>query len=125
MQHRIEAIGFHSQVVLQHEQLGKLVNDVRDRFTRAGEAFENESYRGGAVVGQMYLRNHHSTTAFATEDSVMFKHGFGDISLSDLSAHNASALERSDSFYSTSGRNIRHYHAGALCETNVGGQGQG
>src|SRR2546425_8676091 len=125
LQHRIEAIRFHSEVVLQHEQSGKLVNDVRDGFARARQAFENKSYRGGAVVGQMDLRNRHAAAALAAEDGVMFKHGFGDVSLSDLGAHNASSMERGDSFYSTGGRNIRNYHPGALCETNAGGQGQG
>src|SRR5258707_6216313 len=96
LQHRVQAIGFHSQVVLQHKHSGKLLTEVRDAVAGARQAFENESNRSGAVVGQLNLRNRYATTAFASEDGVMFKDRLGYVSLSDLGANNRSPIARSD-----------------------------
>src|SRR5260370_26362831 len=110
--------------MLQHKQSGKLLNDVRDAVARARQAFENESNGGGAVVGQLNLRHRDATTAFASEDGVMFKHGLGYVSLSNLGAHNRSSIARSDLFDNTRGGNSRDYRARILFYAYEGGQGE-
>src|SRR6266849_1724386 len=110
--------------MLQHKQSGKSVNDVRDAVARARQAFENKSNGGGAVVGQLNLRHGDATAAFASEDGIMFKHGLGNVSLSNLGAHHRSSIARSDLFHSTRSGNIRHYRARTLFEANKGGKGE-
>src|SRR6266446_7885215 len=111
--------------MLQHKQSGKLLNDVRDAVARARQAFENKSNGGGAVVRQLNLRHRDAAAAFASEDGIMFKHGLGYVSLSNLGAHHRSSIARSDLFHITRGGNIRDYRARTLFEANEGGQGEG
>src|SRR6266581_8754790 len=88
LQHRIEAVRLHWHVVLQHSQMGKFLNNIRGSLARARQAPEDQSYGSGAVMRQMQFRNRHAAAAFAAENCVVFDHAFGDVCLSDLSAHN-------------------------------------